>query len=420
MHIIGRAALLVLAVSGVCGQTPGFWRIQTVASEPWTGWGSLAFWPDGRPALTYANGQPWTGPTKYGEWDGAAWQITTIANKLSDNSLAILDQRPMVAYQAPCGGSVAPALWLAQRDGATWSITELEICSSDVSRTSCSLLPQPDTGFPAIAQGLQEGHSPGVEYTWFDGGRWQTEKTSSHWVIVELCKLNFLPNGHAAIAFTGRWQDPHNLMHYFSDFSWTERASPGNWTLHRLETADTDYVFSGLGSAVIDGELAICEVSYGHLWYWFPKTDLGPADYQASMAVLRDGQPGIAYYYAGALRFMWRTRDGWRNMEVDPETSTNSLVTLAIRPGTGQPAILYYTDGLVYFALAFFRGDLNCDGALDFDDINPFVLALSDPAGYAAAYPDCKPVNGDLNEDGVVNFDDVNPFVALLAQQPGR
>ncbi|MEW6250819.1 MAG: hypothetical protein AB1716_09235, partial [Planctomycetota bacterium] len=33
------------------------------------------------------------------------------------------------------------------------------------------------------------------------------------------------------------------------------------------------------------------------------------------------------------------------------------------------------------------RGDLNCDGAVNFDDINPFVLALSDPAGYAVAYP---------------------------------
>ena len=65
--------------------------------------------------------------------------------------------------------------------------------------------------------------------------------------------------------------------------------------------------------------------------------------------------------------------------------------------------------------LRFARGDLNCDGVVNFDDINPFVLALSDPAGYHAAFPDCDIMNGDINGDGRVDFEDINPFVALLA-----
>ncbi len=60
-------------------------------------------------------------------------------------------------------------------------------------------------------------------------------------------------------------------------------------------------------------------------------------------------------------------------------------------------------------------GDLDCDGDLDADDINPFVLALSDPAGYQAAYPSCNILNGDCDGDGAVDFDDINPFVALLS-----
>jgi hypothetical protein len=60
-------------------------------------------------------------------------------------------------------------------------------------------------------------------------------------------------------------------------------------------------------------------------------------------------------------------------------------------------------------------GDLNCDGVVNFDDINPFVLALSDPAGYSAAYPNCSIQNGDCNGDGLVDFDDINAFVALLS-----
>jgi hypothetical protein len=61
------------------------------------------------------------------------------------------------------------------------------------------------------------------------------------------------------------------------------------------------------------------------------------------------------------------------------------------------------------------RGDLNCDGALNFDDVNAFVLALSDPAGYRAAYPTCGYLLADINADGAVTFDDIDPFVAILS-----
>ena len=47
-------------------------------------------------------------------------------------------------------------------------------------------------------------------------------------------------------------------------------------------------------------------------------------------------------------------------------------------------------------------------------DIDPFVLALTDPAGYAAAWPDCDRMLADCNGDGVVNAFDIDPFVELL------
>jgi len=61
------------------------------------------------------------------------------------------------------------------------------------------------------------------------------------------------------------------------------------------------------------------------------------------------------------------------------------------------------------------RGDLNCDGVVDGFDIQPFVLALIDPAAYAAAYPSCYWMYADCNGDGAVDGFDVQPFVALLA-----
>jgi hypothetical protein len=62
-------------------------------------------------------------------------------------------------------------------------------------------------------------------------------------------------------------------------------------------------------------------------------------------------------------------------------------------------------------------GDLNCDGGINFGDINPFVLILSNPTGWQGAYPGCPFLNGDINGDGRVNFGDINPFVALLSSK---
>jgi len=58
-------------------------------------------------------------------------------------------------------------------------------------------------------------------------------------------------------------------------------------------------------------------------------------------------------------------------------------------------------------------GDMNCDGIVDFDDIDPFVEALGYPGGAGWPYA-CPWINGDCNGDGQVNFDDIDPFVGLI------
>lgn len=60
-------------------------------------------------------------------------------------------------------------------------------------------------------------------------------------------------------------------------------------------------------------------------------------------------------------------------------------------------------------------GDLNCDGVVDILDINPFILALGNPAAYRAAHPDCNILYADMNHDGSVNVLDINPFISRLA-----
>lgn len=64
-------------------------------------------------------------------------------------------------------------------------------------------------------------------------------------------------------------------------------------------------------------------------------------------------------------------------------------------------------------------GDMNCDGSVNFADISPFNLYLSDFAAWRATYPDCPPVNGDCNGDGVYpDVGDTNGFVSLLNGNP--
>ncbi|MGE0482006.1 MAG: hypothetical protein AB7Q17_16210 [Phycisphaerae bacterium] len=62
-------------------------------------------------------------------------------------------------------------------------------------------------------------------------------------------------------------------------------------------------------------------------------------------------------------------------------------------------------------------GDVNCDGAVNAFDIDPFVIALVDPAAYALLYPACQLSTGDVNDDGAVNSFDIDPFVDLLVSQ---
>ena len=65
-------------------------------------------------------------------------------------------------------------------------------------------------------------------------------------------------------------------------------------------------------------------------------------------------------------------------------------------------------------------GDVNCDGGIDFDDIDPFVAAMSCTGGSPDCWPpeylpaDCPWLNADCNGDNDVTFADIDAFVALI------
>jgi hypothetical protein len=71
---------------------------------------------------------------------------------------------------------------------------------------------------------------------------------------------------------------------------------------------------------------------------------------------------------------------------------------------------------------AFLRGDADGSGAINNFDIDPFVLAVSNPAAYIAAYcggsAQCHVCRCDIDGDNSVNNFDIDPFVNCLNNAP--
>lgn len=69
----------------------------------------------------------------------------------------------------------------------------------------------------------------------------------------------------------------------------------------------------------------------------------------------------------------------------------------------------------VTFVPSFVLGDANGDGLVNNGDIEAFVLALLDPAGYAMAFPSIDPnVVLDFNSSGTFDNEDINGFLGAL------
>lgn len=112
----------------------------------------------------------------------------------------------------------------------------------------------------------------------------------------------------------------------------------------------------------------------------------------------------------------------WQQSQLlfDALQSTGVPATLRLVPGAGHglPASEdVYVRAFFVERLGTPRkvGDTNCDGVVDFADIDPFVRALAGEGPYLISrWGDCNWYNADANGDGHVDFADINPFVGLL------
>lgn len=98
----------------------------------------------------------------------------------------------------------------------------------------------------------------------------------------------------------------------------------------------------------------------------------------------------------------------------DIELTWDGIGQLANPDPRGAPIVFRYQcrTNTQFSAPKF--GDLNCDGEIDFFDIDPFVEALVNPLGFVADRPQCPVNNADINADGTINPFDVQPFLDMI------
>lgn len=115
-------------------------------------------------------------------------------------------------------------------------------------------------------------------------------------------------------------------------------------------------------------------------------------------------------------------------LEIVPDASVQPVVTSldyrltypanvrlwrsATRGDLGSDVVV---SGVTYQQVVWILGDMNGDGFFNGADIDPFFLALGDPAAFALQYPNVDAAAvGDMNGDGLFNGADIDPFFAAL------
>jgi hypothetical protein len=390
--------LAVLSARAWSAEPLTWWSVSPVPAEgAVTDDVSLALLPNGEPAIAYFC----DGNLKYSWREGGAWKISTVGKGGWYPSLAILPSGQPAVSHVPDNWSVKYA-WF---DGLTWNETSLADWSP--AWTSLAILP---SGYPAVA--YKEQYNYDARYAWYDGTTWRTTIADGPGDQGSYCSLAVGLDGEPAISYQDRGG-------FDLRYAW---RSGGSWHSTLVDStgptgARTSLVFLPDGSPAISysdelgGPLRYAHRD-GSTW---TKTIVDPDGGGWSTLKVWRGCPAIAYQFGlSGIRFTWFENGTWHREVID--TVERRSAHLAILPN-GQPVVLYQGQNQFHYAerRVIEHGDLNCDGAVNFKDINPFVLALSAWGTYQQIYPDCNLMLADMNADGFVTFKDINPFVALLA-----
>jgi hypothetical protein len=194
-----------------------------------------------------------------------------------------------------------------------------------------------------------------------------------------------------------------------SVLEWLEIWNQPNYqTDDRWETVAFTYDFPNTTAAVKVADRD--EVSA----VWDPNEPYAPFDQAAGFGIIMwDGDLGEKWSRM-RVNYLQDAHQGWLDVDalggpvVGPDGKIYFFETEFGFPT--NPGYLFAIQPKSLFPL----GDMNCDAAFNGGDIDPFFLALGDPAGYEAAFPDCDIMLGDMNCDTLVNGADIDEFFRCL------
>ena len=177
---------------------------------------------------------------------------------------------------------------------------------------------------------------------------------------------------------------------------------------------NTVVVFGGAVSTAVHSDTWELATRAGPILHQQPEDQTVTSGEPVSFTVAVDG--------LGAITYRWQ-KDGAPlsdNGRVSGAT-TATLTVAPVQPGDAGTYSVVTADDCgsststgALLGVLYACGDLNCDGAVNLFDIDPFVVALTVPSQYAQLYPDCDLTLADVNGDGWIDLFDVGPFVALL------
>ncbi len=353
-------------------------------------------------------------------WNGSAWQPfgAGIAGQ-SVSALALLPNGDIVAggdfFMA--GGGLASNV--ARWNGSSWSPLG---AGTNSPVAALAVLPNGDLvvggGFSSAG-----GAANTVAIARWSGNAWQSFGGGMNGQVFALAVR---PSGEVFVGghFTSAGGTPANRIARGAGGAWQTLGSGLNHYVYALAPLPGDAMAVGGQFTQAGG------VSASHVARWSrPATiDFLTPPYDVSIC------PGDTALFTcmvdgdAPLSFQWR-RDGVSLG--DGPTGTGSIVVgsatsdLAIVNASSADVGSYdcvITD-LCGSAASFpyslvmrfcLLGDMNCDGALNNGDIDPFILALLSPAEYQAAHPQCNIAIGDMNGDGMLDNGDIDPFVQCL------
>ncbi|MCH8807456.1 MAG: hypothetical protein IH986_15415 [Planctomycetes bacterium] len=392
------------------------WQITTVDASGDVGeYSSIAALPAGGVGISYFDLR--NSVLKYAWQDSRGWNTIVVDSSGSvgeHTSLAVLPNgQPAISYYAG-GQRVLKYAWFDPAGG--WSDTIVDGIGGDAGAigTSLAIL---GSGDPAIS--YRDHWNGTLKYARLDAGRWRTTLVDGTANVGHNSSLAIQQSGQPAISYVDFTND--RLKYAWSDgLNWqhTDVSAPGgtNTSLVILPSGNPAIVHDaggGLNYVTFDGKqwssMRVDSVSGRESWFGYASLRLQPSGKPAMCYVKR------VFPLPADQMYAWFDGGRWKTQRVGRAGGGESSLTFL---PSGQPAISYRDANSLMFATRRSPGDLNCDGRFDGADIDPFFLALGDPAAYAAQFPNCDPLLGDMNRDGRLDGGDIDPFFACLGGGP--